>query len=271
VAAYPFSAATRLEVGGGFRSLSFTMESRTDVYTLDGTFIERRDLEHSVVEPLHLGEATAALVHDTSYFGATAPIFGARSRLELSRSVGSLGYTSVLVDVRRYLMPKRPVTIAFRALHYGRYGRDDEHPQLVRLYAGHQELLHGYGFGSFSAQNCTSGGGGGDECDILDSLIGTRVLVGNIEARMPLMSLVTGRLEYGRVPIDVGAFMDAAVTWTDATRPAFVGGTRRVLRSAGGFARINVFGLFVAEVAASRPIDRPTRGWQWQFGIAQGF
>jgi hypothetical protein len=106
---------------------------------------------------------------------------------------------------------------------------------------------------------------------VLDDLIGSRLAVANFEARVPLLSLLTGRLEYGRVPVDVGAFFDAAVTWSAGTRPAFAGGSRRLLRGAGGFARLNVFGLFIAEIAATRPLDRPTRGWQWQVGFRQGF
>ena len=73
------------------------------------------------------------------------------------------------------------------------------------------------------------------------------------------------------MPVDVGAFFDAAMTWTGGMRPAFAGGDRAVLRSAGGFARVNVFGLMIVEVAAARPLDRPGLGWQWQVGIRKGF
>ena len=51
-------------------------------------------------------------------------------------------------------MPVRPVTFAFRAVHYGRYGADSEAPQLIKLYAGYPELVHGYGIGSISPADC---------------------------------------------------------------------------------------------------------------------
>jgi hypothetical protein len=65
--------------------------------------------------------------------------------------------------------------------------------------------------------------------------------------------------------------MDAGVAWTEATRPAFAGGSRGVVRSYGAAARVNAFGLLILEIAASRPMDRLNRGWQWQVGIRQGF
>ena len=42
--------------------------------------------------------------------------------MEAAPSVGTIQYTGILADYRAYLMPVRPFTLAFRALHYGRYG-----------------------------------------------------------------------------------------------------------------------------------------------------
>ena len=89
--------------------------------------------------------------------------------------------------------------------------------------------------------------------------------------RAPLVGLFRRDLQYGQVPIEVAAFMDAGVTWTRDTRPAFLGGTRDVLRSAGGAVRVNLFGVLVIEVAASRPIDRPVHQRRWQIGVREGF
>lgn len=41
-----------------------------------------------------------------------SPVYGARSRFEVGRTAGSLNFTTVLVDWRRYYMPVRPWTIA---------------------------------------------------------------------------------------------------------------------------------------------------------------
>ena len=69
---------------------------------------------------LNLGEGSTALVYDTSIFGATSPIRGSRYRMEFSQSAGSLHYSGVLADMRTYLMPVKPYTIALRGMYYGR-------------------------------------------------------------------------------------------------------------------------------------------------------
>jgi Tol biopolymer transport system component len=270
-AAYPFNASTRLELTGGAQALSFGRDIRTGTYSLATRQLVDVTSEHiKDGDALYLAQGSAALVHDTSYFGATGPLFGARSRVELSRTTGSLDYTTVLTDWRRYFMPAAPVTVAVRAMHFGRYGRDAEFDRLIPLYAGYQEFVHGYGVGSFSAAECLTGAPGA-ECDVFDNLIGSRLAVANLEVRAPLLGILTGQLEYGRIPIDLAMFADAGVAWTADTTPAFLGGTRRVVRSVGGAARINVFGLLAVEIAASHPFDRVERGIQWQVGIQQGF
>jgi hypothetical protein len=155
-------------------------------------------------------------------------------------------------------------------MHYGRYGQDSDHARLIGLYAGYPEFVHGYGVGSFSPAECPAAGGS-LECEVFGRLIGSRLAVANVEVRAPLRALFTGVLEYGRIPIDVVGFFDIGVAWTRHERPAFAGGTRGVVRSAGAAVRINVFGLLPLEVSAARPFDRVDRSLQMQIGIRQGF
>jgi Tol biopolymer transport system component len=270
-ATFAFNGSTRLEVAGAAQALSFVSDTRTSVY--DAVSRQRTSVTVAHVkdaEPLYLGVASVALVRDTTFYGATAPLYGARSRFEIGISRGSLRYGTLLLDWRRYFMPAGPVTFAVRGLHYGRYGRDSDHTRLIGLYAGYPEFVHGYGVGSFSPAECPAAGGG-PQCTVFASLIGSRMAVANVEVRAPLRSLFTGELQYGRVPIDLVAFADAGVAWTSATRPAFAGGTRGVVRSVGGAVRINVVGLLAVEVSAAHPFDRIDRSVQWQLGIRQGF
>ncbi len=270
-AIYPLSQATRFEVSGGLRALAFSRELRTRVYSAETQLLmDRRVTKVPSANPLYLGEMSAALVKDTSVFGATAPVHGSRSRLEVARTMGTLEYATVVADWRRYFMPVRPFTIAVRGMHYGRYGRNSEHPQLADLYTGYPEFVHGYGVGSFSAQECLQSSTGTD-CTVFKNLIGSRLAVANIELRAPLKGLTTGELEYGRLPIDVAVFADLGLMWTSFDRPSFADGTRRAVRSVGGAMRVNVFGILVVELAASHPFDRVDRGLQWQVGIRQGF
>lgn len=286
---YPFSATRRLELTGGARALSFSKDIRTNVYLQETRqLVERQQTRDTLAPTLYLGEGSVAVVGDSSFYGATSPIYGSRSRLQVGHSRGSLQYTSALADWRRYYMPVRPVTVAFRVMHFGRYGRNAERPRdclrfdveierpaecvngLPDLYLGYPELVHGYGFDSFSAAECLRGSEGLD-CSSFDRLIGSRMLVANAEVRAPVVGLFTGELEYGRIPVEVAAFFDAGLAWTKDDQPAAFGGTRRPVRSVGGAARVNVFGLLTVEVAASRPLDRLDRSWRWQIGLRQGF
>jgi Tol biopolymer transport system component len=271
VVAYPFSSATRVEFAGDLRRVGISRE-RT-VLELDpngrGRRLER--VTEPVAGPFNLAETRVALVHDTTYFGATAPLFGERYRLEWGRSAGTLAYDSFLVDWRRYFMPKKPVTFGVRVLHFGRYGRDDGQENLTPMYLGYAELVHGYGVGSFTAAECEVNMSPGAPCAIFKNLLGSRMLVANFEVRAPLAGLFTGDLRYGRVPIDVAAFFDAGITWGDLSEPLFQTSTHHPVRSAGFSTRYNVFGIFLAELSLARAFDRADRNWQWQFGFRQGF
>ena len=271
LAAYPFNSATRFEVSGGARMLSFSRQTQTNVYdTASGQLIDQLAIANQRQPAIYLAETRMALVRDTSFFGATSPIYGGRSRIELGRSLGTLNYTSLLADYRRYFMPRAPVTLALRGVHFARYGRDAEHPQIADLFLGYPELVRGYGIGSFDVRDCADRDAGG-LCAVFNNLRGSRLAVANVEVRAPLVGLFTGEFNYGRVPVELVAFFDAGLAWTSTTKPAFAGGTRELVRSAGGAARINLFGIAVLEVSAARPLDRLNLGWQWQVGLRQGF
>jgi hypothetical protein len=153
--AYPFSASTRLEVSGGVQSLSFSREIRSGIYdptTRRLVDVTREQL--AVGDTLYLRVGQVALVRDTSYFGATSPIYGSRSRFEIGRTSGTVQYTSALADWRRYFMPVRPFTVAVRGLHFGRRG-----PAATQLlmYAGHPGSCTGMASGRSARSNVEDG------------------------------------------------------------------------------------------------------------------
>jgi Tol biopolymer transport system component len=267
---YPLSKSTRIEFVGDLRSVSFSTETIVVVYPTAGFgTLSRTDNTVSEGRALRLATAGTALVHDTTYYGATSPIYGSRYRIQLDQTAGTIAFSTATIDWRHYWMPKRPVTIAVRALHVGRYGSGADDPELVPFYIGYPQLVHGYGFGSVTVAECQTPLFG--TCHVLDSLIGSRALIGNVEVRAPLWGLLRGDLQYGRVPIEVAGFYDAGVTWSNGTLPAFLGGTRDWVRSAGGAMRVNLFGIAILEFAVSHPFDRPDRRVQWQFALKEGF
>lgn len=267
---YPFSEVQRVEFSAGFQNLSFDREVDTRAVSLEtGRLLidTRQDLE--APDAINFGFGSAALVYDNSFFGATSPVLGQRYRVEVSPLVGDLTFYNVLFDYRRYVMPVRPFTLAGRVLHFGRYGGDAEAPRLFPLFLGYQNLVRGYGLGSFSADECPEGSG---ECPTFDQLLGSRIAVANVELRFPLFGVLgIGSGYYGVLPLETALFVDGGVAWTKQDEASFLGGGRDPVGSAGVAFRFNLLGYAIAELDVVRPFDRPEKGWHVQFGLIPGF
>lgn len=270
LAQYPFSKVQRAEFSAGVRRIGFDAEVETQFFSpITGQLFDERTEELDRPDSLQLGEASAALVYDSSIFGATSPLVGRRYRFEYTQMGGSLTYGGVLADYRRYFMPLRPFTFAVRGLHYGRYGGDAEDSRLTPLFLGYQGLVRGYDFGSFDANECESVDI--TSCEAFDRLNGSRVAVASAELRFPLLGLFSRKSFYGPFPIEMALFADAGLAWDSTIKPRFAGGERDWVRSAGIALRANVFGYAVVEFDYVRPLDRSRRGWLWQFGLTPGF
>ncbi len=157
---YPFSRSWRVEFSGGYRRIGQSYDLRELTYDLSsGQQIGEEEIPLQSFPTLNLGEGSTALVFDTSIMGATSPIRGSRYRMEFSQSAGSLTYSGVLADLRTYLMPVRPYTIALRGMYYGRVGQDAEDGMLPALFLGYPGLVRGYDQYSFEAAECSDGTG----------------------------------------------------------------------------------------------------------------
>jgi Tol biopolymer transport system component len=270
IAHYPFSRVQRVEFSAGMRRIGFDAELETQFFSpITGQQFDEQTEELPRPDPLNLGEATMALVYDSSVFGATSPLVGRRYRFEYSQMAGTLNFGGLLADYRRYFMPVRPFTFAVRGLHYGRYGGDAEDGRLPPLFIGYQGLVRGYDMGSFDANECESVDF--STCESFDRLNGSRIAVASAEIRFPLLGLFSRRSFYGPFPIELAFFGDAGVAWTSEIKPSFAGGTRDWARSVGAAVRVNVLGFAIAEFDYVRPLDRNRKGWIWQFGLTPGF
>lgn len=270
LAQYPFSRVQRLEFSAGVRRIGFDYRVETQFFSpITGQLFDKQTEKLPRPDAINLGEVTAALVYDTSVFGATSPLVGRRYRLEYSRQAGTLSYGGVLADYRNYFMPVRPFTFAVRGMHYGRYGSGAEDARLRPLFLGYQGLVRGYGYGSFDANECNSIDM--NTCEAFDRLNGSRVAIGSAELRFPLLGLFSRKSFYGPFPIEMALFADAGLAWDSSTKPRFAGGERDWVRSAGVALRVNVLGYAIAEIDYVRPLDRSRRGWLWQFGLTPGF
>ncbi|MGH9256089.1 MAG: hypothetical protein ACRD3C_16135 [Vicinamibacterales bacterium] len=264
-ARYDINRTQRLEFGAGVRRTGLQWQSITRVIDV----VERKTLSRSLEElragrPILVAETDAAFVHDTAISGPTSPVVGQRLRLGVEPAVGGLVFADVHVDARRYFMPIRPVTIAVRAEHVGRYGPDAGDTRLTPLVATLQTRVRGYNISTFAADEC---GRSATTCSLLDELTGSRLALLNVELRAPVVGLFSGDLSYGSLPIEALAFVDAGFLWTPHPgSPA----ERDRFRSVGAGARVNVKG-FVFEVTGARVFDRADRGWTASVLLRPGF
>ena len=207
---------------------------------------------------------------DTSVFGATSPVQGQRYRFEVSPTLGTLTFTGLLADYRRYFMPAPFYTIAVRAMHYGRYGRDAQDPRIFPLDVGYPWLVRGYDVGSIDSDECVATPT--SSCELLDRTTGSRMFVGNVELRFPLLRpFGADRSVYGPIPMEVALFADGGTAWSEGQQPAILGGSRDGIASAGVGLRVNFFGFLVGEFDFSRAFQRPTRGWVFGFNLMPGW
>ncbi|OGF17287.1 MAG: hypothetical protein A2W00_14125 [Candidatus Eisenbacteria bacterium RBG_16_71_46] len=271
---YPFDRFRRVEFSTGLRNISFKSEVQTQlVRRTTGELLSDQTTKVTLdsLNTLNLGSVGSALVYDSAVFGGTSPILGQSYRLGVTSIFGTINFEEILVDYRRYGMPLRPITLAGRVLHYGRYGPGDESNELQDLFLGYASLIRGYNDASFSSSERAASGGVGSQGSLYDRLLGSKLAVVNLEARVPLLGALGVIPSGGFIPVELAPFFDVGSAWLDQDKPTFLGGPRRVVTSHGVALRVNLFGFAVGELDFVHPNDRPGRGWYWQFALQPGF
>ena len=272
---YPFSQIRRFDFAAGFNRFDYSAERR--VYPLDAlgriTGEERRSLASP--DALNLAQASVAFVEDNAFFAFVSPVRGWRARYELSQTVGSVSYTQATLDHRRYLAPHQNLTLAVRGLHLGRYGVSEADQQVLRpFFLGWEAFIRGYSPQSFQPGECTDAGH--DGCPEFDRLLGQRIGVVNLEARIPLLGTDRfGLINFGYLPTELVFFTDAGVAWSagDGAELRFerTSPDRIPVFSSGVSARMNILGALILEAYYAQPWQRPGRGWHWGFNLAPGW
>lgn len=257
VVAYPFSRGLRIEFTGGVRHATYHRDLRSEISSaVTGRVVASDRIESSGGRPTTVAEIGAAIVHDTTVFGPTGALLGSRYRFEIAPAAGNLAYTRVLADYRRYLMPVRPYSVAVRLLHSARYGSDGNDPRLLSSFLGSNYLVRGH---RQDLRYCQP-----DPVRVCgEELLGSRLLVGNVELRVPIWGILSRRIDYGPLPADAFVFADGGLVWSGP-------GTRSGISSIGGGIRLNAGGLPL-ELAAIRALDGPAPRWQFDLGFRVGF
>lgn len=266
---YPFDPYRRVEFELGYLRMGSSRELTRYFYRTG-----RRDrIDYDAPEPVHLGQFATALVGDRSVFGFASPIQGHRYHLEVQPSVGTYNTVGVIADVRKYLFA-RPLTLAGRALHWAEYDLTERPVEYENnLFIGYGTLMRGYGWWSFDADECPTSG---EVCPVLDRLIGSRALIGNLEMRLPLLGNDRfGLLNFPYLPTELSVFLDGGLAWTQDESPSFeLAATSREripVFSTGVSFRINLFGYLVLEPYYAYPFQRPEKGWHWGLVLSPGW
>lgn len=284
LASYPFSTTRRVDFTGGVTRYSFDVEREVLIFSPDNRLLQRGFESGDVpFDPLNLVQGSVALVGDDSYFGFTSPVRGHRYRMEVGATAGSSAFNSLSLDYRRYLSPHRNVTVAFRGLHRGRYGSDDnlygtiEQPSVVQPYfLGWESLVRGYSAYSFDpARECSQATGLG-QCPEYDRLFGHRLAVANVEVRVPVIGTERlGLLDFSFLPTELFAFADFGLAWDGRNPPELAwdrqSSDRIPVASSGIGARVNVMGMMIIEMHYVRPWHRPNKGYHWGFQLQPGW
>lgn len=296
-AQYPFSATKRVELGASGTRLAWDQQVDSvilDLFNVPQAYGRRTS---GGPPPVKYAQLNAALVGDNSYGAYTGPISGARYRLEAGPVLGDVAFTTALADTRRYFF-MRPFTLAFRAVHYARYGRDaDNYDRLSPLYLGEETLIRGYGYGSFRLEECTANSAvQSSSCPVFDRLLGSKLAVINAEFRIPVLGTSSfGLLNFPYLPLEVSPFFDAGLAWMNGQSPQlrFTRDEQNVPTSCAnkmttqGFTvpcaeripvfstgvsfRVNVLGYMVLETYVAHPFQRPAKNWVWGVQLAPGF
>jgi Tol biopolymer transport system component len=260
---YPLSPTERIQASVSYSHLGFAAKDVREVLT--GTqVVETTRFNLANPTPLTLYQGGLAFVGDTSLLGDTSPVRGQRYRAEVGATGGDLSFEQITADYRRYLL-FRPLTLAVRALHLGRYGPDANSPSLLPLFLGDPTLVRGYELGSLSAAECTPPANAPNTCPQFDRLVGSRLAVVNLELRLPLFTKNDqGLFRLRLLPTELALFLDAGTAWSAHQAPtlhlAADSDARIPVASSGIAARFLLAGLAVAQVYVAKPFERPERG-----------
>jgi outer membrane protein assembly factor BamA len=239
-------------------------------------------------------------VGDNSFSAFTSPVQGERYRLQYTLTTGSVTYQTGLLDYRHYFF-MRPVSFAVRGMSIGRYGNGAEDINTTwPIYLGEETLIRGYGYGSFSSEECISSTSNQvtSGCPAFDRLFGSKVAVANAELRIPLFGTEGfGLINFPFLPTEVSPFFDAGVAYTNFQNPdfriatadndipskcvnaasssvlqAYYPCTSRIpVFSTGMSFRFNLLGYAIMEAYVAHPFQRPTKNWVWGFQLAPGW
>ena len=249
---YPFSTTKRIEASVGANYRYFRLDRYTDYYSGYYSLLQQHE-KVKVGDAINIGglilkkgvtySTDVAFVGDNSFFGIASPMQGYRYRLGIEKYFGLYDYFSLLGDFRKYHFIK-PVSLAIRGMHYGRYGNDANN--FYPIYLGQMGLVRGYNYGSLVSV--------GEDNLSFNQLTGSKIFVSNFEIRLPFtgperLALLKSKYFFSELAL----FLDGGIAWDSFDD--FKLGNENVpttnkpipIFSSGVSMRINLFGALIVE------------------------
>ncbi|HWA58473.1 MAG TPA: DPP IV N-terminal domain-containing protein [Gemmatimonadales bacterium] len=273
---YPLNRFQRVELGLEATTISDRLQSIYEPYDPNTGLATDNPTSREISLPgASYVAPSLALTFDNSLPGWVGPFYGRRWRLSASQTIGGWRFFEGLVDYRRYDKIVGPVTLATRALYFGRIGRDAER---FRIFLGSTDLMRGNTSGSYYRNECrTTDPNTETGCVELDRLVGTQLAVGSAEIRFPVMTPDMRILPAAFPPIEGALFYDVGLTWNEGDqlrwklRPGDPTSVRAPLQTLGASLRMNLFGFVVLRLDYSIPQERRAIGGYWTLSLGPVF
>ena len=253
-ATYPITRTRRIEASTDMTFFSF-MHQIINNYFYGNMFVGQSLDRAPVPKPYGVGSSNISYVEDNSYMGMTSPLQGKITSAGLTAYYGAYNFFSANLDIRRYIR-LAPITLAFRLLATGRFGRDAEAQTLPDYYIAYPWYIRGYNNNTLIKYMQQTG-----NYQLTYGLSGSRLSVFNFEVRLPFigidrLALIQSKFLFA----DLNAFFDAGLAWhsyDDVSIDPFKyqDNVHIPLISTGISARINVFGQMIVEPYAALPLS----------------
>ncbi|HKK76344.1 MAG TPA: hypothetical protein VJ953_14795 [Saprospiraceae bacterium] len=248
----PFSRSFRLEADVDFSRYSQSIVRFDNYYDAFGRLVYQDRNRQEAPEGFNLFSAGAAAVGDASSFGLTAPLDGHRFRVGGRQYMGAFSFFSATADFRYYRFLK-PVSLAFRAMHMGRYGEAADNGRLSPFFLGSPWFIRGYNGADVEPLIV-----GGQIAE--DNLFGSKIFVSNFEVRLPFTGPEQlALIKSGFLFTDLNFFVDGGLAWfdqeqfdTDSNLSGY--SDAKPVFSIGVSVRANVFGALIVEPYYAKPL-----------------
>ena len=261
----PLSQTRRFELGASFSWYYYRIDRFNYYYDYYGYPIGVNREKLDAPGGFTLFKSDAAYVEDNSVFGTTSPVRGHRMRLSIEKYFGAVNMFTGLVDYRKYFH-LRPLTIALRGYHYGRYQMTEGQDLMYPMYIGYPWLVRGLGSDAFNRSYTASSSNLN-----INQLTGNKIAVANMEVRIPFTGPERFALiKFKYLPTELSLFMDGGLAWNTGDAPVFRwlpdNPSQRIpVFTAGLSLRVNLLGYMILEPFYAFPLQvQPLKG---SFGL----